>query len=387
MRSPESPHSSQRPIALNSKRAFLLPNGSSAVSDGVDAKTPVRDFQMNPNSQATLKRIANLANVSMTTVSRVLSGQATRYRISKDTQAAVQKLAREFNFVPNRLARSLRLKKTQTIGLIIPDISNPFFASIARQIALGTRKHGYSIILCDSQETEDLEINSLELLRAQHVEGIILCPVGLSAEHLSEFKSRGTAIVVVDRIFPDVDLPYVGSDNLAGARTATEFLLQNGHRRIACLQGLRKTFPNELRVRGYREAFAHRHLAIDENLIVGDSFGEQSGYIETKLLLKAHRDITAILALSNQIALGSIRALAEEKLRIPEDVSIIGFDDQPYSAYLATPLTAVAQQPAEMGEVVVKLLFDQINFPSKPARGGILLPTTLVARDSVKRIG
>jgi LacI family transcriptional regulator len=341
---------------------------------------------MSTNSQATLKRIADLADVSMTTVSRVLSGQGARYRISKETQAAVQKLAREFNFVPNRLARSLRLKKTQTVGLIIPDISNPFFAAIARQIALGTRKQGYSIILCDSQESEDLEINSLELLRAQHVEGIILCPVGLSAEHLSEFKSRGTSVVVVDRIFPDLDLPYVGSDNLAGARTATEFLLQNGHRKIACLQGLRKTFPNELRVRGYREAFAHRHVPVDENLIVGDSFGEQSGYIETKLLLKTQNDMTAILALSNQIALGSIRALTEEKLRIPDDISIIGFDDQPYSAYLATPLTAVAQQPAEMGEVVVKLLFDQIHFPSKPARGGILLPTTLVVRQSVKKI-
>jgi LacI family transcriptional regulator len=341
---------------------------------------------MNNNSQATLKRIADLADVSMTTVSRVLSGQAARYRISKDTQAEVQKLAREFNFVPNRLARSLRLQKTQTVGLIIPDVSNPFFAAIARQIALGTRKQGYSIILCDSQDSEELEIKSLELLRAQHVEGIVLCPVGVSAEHLSEFKSGGTAMVVVDRIFPDLGLVYVGSDNLTGARTATDFLLQNGHRKIACLQGLRKTFPNELRVKGYREAFVQLHVVVDENLIVGDSFGEQSGYIETKLLLKSQKDLTAILALSNQIALGAIRALTEEKLRIPEDISIIGFDDQPYSAYLATPLTAVAQQPAEMGEVVVKLLFDQIHFPSKAPRGGILLPTTLVVRQSVKKL-
>ena len=341
----------------------------------------------NSNPQATLKRVAELAGVSMTTVSRVLSGQAPRYRISKETQDLVQKFATEFNFVPNHLARGLRLKKTRTIGLIIPDISNPFFAAIARQIALGTRKHGYSIILCDSQESVELEIKSLELLRGQHVEGIVLCPVGLSAAHLLEFKSGSTAVVVVDRIFPDLNLPYVGSDNLTGARTATEFLLENGHRRIACLQGLRGSFPNELRVKGYREAFANRHVPVDENLIVGDSFGEQSGYIETKLLLRSQKDVTAILALSNQIALGAIRALAEDKLRIPEDVSLIGFDDQPYSAFLATPLTAVAQQPAEMGEIVVKLLFDQIASPAKPTRGGILLPTSLVVRKSVKKIG
>ena len=129
--------------------------------------------------------------------------------------------------------------------------------------------------------------------------------------------------MLVDRFFADLPFPYVSSDNVSGARQATELLITSGHRRIACLQGLRGTSPNESRVRGYKEALTQHHLPIEENLIVGDSFTEQSGYIETKLLLRTEPGVRAILALSNLNALGAIRALTEEKRRIPDDVSII----------------------------------------------------------------
>lgn len=335
--------------------------------------------------QPTLKRIAEQLGVSATTVSRVLSGQARQYRISKETEAAVRKLAREHDFVPNQVARGLRLNKTSTIGLIIPDISNPFFAGIARQIAVGARHYGYSVILCDSQDNVELEIQSLELLRTQNVEGLVLCPVGQTADHFKAFARGGLPIVLVDRYFPTLPLAYVASDNVAGAREATSYLVERGHRRIACLQGLRGTSPNEDRLRGYREALAAHRISVDETLIVGDSFSERNGYIETKLLLQTQRPFTAVLALSNLIALGTLRALAEERIRVPDDVSIISFDDQPYLAYLATPMTTVAQRHHEMGEVAVKLLFDQIRAPQPGASGGILLPTSLIHRQSVSQ--
>lgn len=337
------------------------------------------------NFQPTLQCIAQRSGVSATTISRVLSGQADRYRISKKTQDLVRKLARDFSFVPNQLARGLRLRKTLSIGLVIPDISNPFFAAIAHQVILGTRKHGYSVILSDSQDNTDLEIQCLGLLQSRNVEGIILCPVGKSGEHLAEFAATKRPIVLVDRFFPELPLPYVSSDNVSGAKQATELLITHEHRRIACLQGVRGTSPNECRVRGYKEALTRHRLPIDEDLIVGDSFTEQSGYIETKLLLKTQPSTRAILALSNLNALGAIRALTEEHLRIPEDVSIVAFDDTPYSAYLATPLTTVAQPNSEMGEVAVKLLFDRILSPHRQAKGGILLPATLIPRASVQR--
>ena len=342
--------------------------------------------EVSSRSHTTLKRIANQLDVSMSTVSRVLSGQARSHRISQQTEAAVSNLARQFNFVPNQLARGLRLKKTLTIGLVIPDISNPFFAGIAHQVALGARQHGYSILLCDSQEDLELEIQSLGLLRHRHVDGLVICPVGTSANHIVDLVQAHLPIVLVDRYFPDLPLSYVGSDNLAGAVEATNYLIANGHRRIACLQGLRGSSPNEFRLRGYREALAKHQLPEDSSLIVGDSFGEQGGYIETKLLLRARKNVTAILAFSNLIALGALRALAEEKLRIPDDISIIAFDDQPYAAHLATPMTTVAQPFSEMGEVAVKLLFDQIQSLQQQPKGGILLPTRLIVRHSVKKL-
>lgn len=335
--------------------------------------------------QPTLQGIADQTGVSVSTISRVLSGQAGRYRISKKTEAAVRALAKQVNFVPNQLARGLRLRKTQSVGLVIPDISNPFFAAVAQQVALGTHKHGYSVILCASEDSVDLEAQALGLLQSRGVEGVVLCPVGQSAKHLAAFTQAGLPMVLVDRFFPDLPIPFVSSDNAAGARQATELLIASGHRRIICLQGLRGTSPNEFRVQGYKEALAAHQIPVDESLIVGDSFTEESGYIETKLLLRTQPEARAILALSNLNALGAIRALAEEKRKIPGDMSLVSFDDPPYAPYLSPPMTTVGQSFSEMGTVAVKLLFDQIQFPRRLATGGILLPTTIVSRQSVQK--
>jgi len=216
------------------------------------------------SSLPTLQQIADQSVVSVSTISRVLSGQAGRYRISKKTEATVRALAKQINFVPNQLARGLRLRKTLTVGLVIPDISNPFFAGIAQQVTLGTEKHGYSVILCDSQGSAELEIKALALLQSRNVEGVVLCPVGQSAKHLMAFVDAGLPMVLVDRFFPDAAIPFVSSDNVAGAKEATEYLIANGHRRIICLQGLHGSSPNEFRLRGYKEALAkHPHESHD----------------------------------------------------------------------------------------------------------------------------
>ena len=263
-------------------------------------------------------------------------------------------------FSPNRFARGLRLSKTATIGLIVPDIANPFFGAIAHQIAIGTRKRGYSILLCDSQEDVAIERQSLDLLRNWHVEGVVVCPVGQTADHLAEVIAAGLPLVFVDRYFPDLQAPYVGCDNAAGARAAVEHLLAKGHRHIACLQGLCGTTPNDQRLSGYREAQAAHQIPFDASLIVGDSFTEECGYRETRRLLTARPDVTALLCFCNLSALGAIRALAEAGRKIPHDMSIISFDDNPYAAHLAAPLTTVTQPNGEMGDAAVQLLFEQI---------------------------
>ena len=337
------------------------------------------------SSSPTLKSIAEKLELSVSTVSRVLNGKSSHYRISKETEELILKAKKDLNYTPNQLARGLRLKRTNSIGYIIPDISNPFFASIAKSVEKSARKFGYSMLLCDSEENTEIEQTSLQLMLNRKVDGLIISPVGLEVSHLKAIIQKNVPVVLLDRYFPDLDIPFVTSDNYQGALDAVNLLIENGHTRIACIQGLKNTSPNNDRVKGYVDAHLTHDLPIDESLIVGDSFGEENGYIETKLLLKKANIPTAIFSISNLISLGAIRAISEEGLKIPDDISMISFDDQPYSRFLATPMTTVAQQNYQIGLIATKLLIDQIESNRRIEPKGIFLPTKINIRDSVKR--
>jgi len=341
---------------------------------------------MKKKDSLTLKIISDKVGFSETTVSRVLSNQAAKYRISPETEKAILSLAEELHFSPNQLARSLRLQKTNTIGLIIPDISNPFFASIARNVAKEARKSGYSVILADTEESENIEVEALRLLRGRKVDGMLVSSVGQHSTHLERLFANDMPLVLIDRYFPETPMPYVGSDNYGGAHQAVSHLIKNGHVRIACIQGLENTMPNSERLRGYQQAHSDHGLKVDESLIVGDSFGYQNGYVEMKILLRYDPRPTAVFAVSNLISLGAMHALQEEGLRVPDDMSIISFDDQPYSALLATPMTTVSQQNEQIGSIAVKMLFHLIETKTVPAHKGVIVPTQLIIRESVKNL-
>lgn len=333
--------------------------------------------------RVTLQTIAKEVGVSTATISRVLSGQGVRYRISKQTQDKVVEVAKELGYLPDQLARSLRLRRSHTIGLIIPDISNPFFSTVARNVEIEARKAGYSILLSDTQEDTSLEVDSIRLLQTRKVDGIVICPAGEESKHISPLVSRGFPIVIVDRYFPSLQCPYVVSDNYGGSLEAVTHFIENNHRRIAYIQGRLHTSVNDARLRGYRDALRKHNISLDESLIVGDSFGERNGYVGAKMLLNRASRPTAIFSASNLISLGAMRAIFEEGLKIPDDISMISFDDQPYSDYLSTPMTTVAQQTIEMGQIAFKLLMGQIGTdkPSDPT--SVVLPTTLILRKSV----
>jgi LacI family transcriptional regulator len=334
----------------------------------------------------TLKNIANQVGVSIPTVSRVLNGKSKHYRISEETQGLILKVAKELNYSPNQLARGLRLKRTNTLGYITPDISNPFFSNIAKVVEKYARKQGYSIILCDSEENTDIEADSIQLLADRKIDGLIISPVGQSVDHLKEIYNRNIPIVLIDRFFPDFDFPYVASDNYKGALEATSYLIECGHIRIAYIQGLKNTSPNNERVKGFKDAHRNFGIEFDDSLIVGNSFGEENGYIEMKLLVKRNNKPSAVFAGSNLISLGALKALAEENLKVPDDISMISFDDQPYSRFLATPMTTVSQQGSQIGQLATKILIDLIETNKQFEPKGILLPTTLIKRNSVKII-
>jgi LacI family transcriptional regulator len=232
-----------------------------------------------------IKELAGKLGLSVTTVSRVLNGKSEKFRISKETSRKVLDAARKYHYSPNRIARGLKLEKTETIGLIIPDIANPYFGSIAKTIEVEARNNGYSIILCDSLDDEITEAELLQLLADRRVDGIIIAPTGRNSEHVKEIQEQGIPVMVIDRYFPDTSLPFVTTNNYLGALLATEHFIKMGHRIIACIQGINGISANSERVKGYHDALQKHKIPVNEKLILGTDFGEENGYNQTKKLL------------------------------------------------------------------------------------------------------
>ena len=338
---------------------------------------------MNKNGAKTLKDLSKITGFTESTISRVLNGLGTKYRISEATQIIIKKTAEETNFSFNENARNLRLKKTYTIGLIVPDISNSFFAKMASLIEREARFHNYSIFLCDSDNSTELEKESAHLLQKRKVDGIIISPIGLSSKYLEKLYNN-IPLVFIDRYFPEIKIPYVSSDEYNGAVKAVNHLIKLGHKKIACIQGLEGTFSNTSRTKAFKETIKSNGLDINETFILGDAFSEENGYNSAKQIIQNKEYLpTAILSLSNTITLGILKAFAEENILIPEDVSIISFDEESYSSLLKTPMTTISQPKEELGETAFKMLLAQIESDKKLKQKNILLPTKLIIRDSV----
>jgi LacI family transcriptional regulator len=334
----------------------------------------------------TLHDIARQSGVSISTVSRVLNKKSVRSRISRQTEKLILKTAKELNYRPNQLARGLRLKRTHTIGLVVPDVSNPFFAFITKSVQTVSHKLGYTLVVCDTDENLPLEVEHTQMLCSKGVDGLIVLPVGQKSNHLEGLLRNGVPLVVVDRSFTGLNSSTVVIDNHGGAFEATELLIRNGHKRIAIVQGLPDTFTASGRLRGFLDAHEKYGIPVDRRLIVGRDFRKETGYIETKFLLSLEHRPTAIFTTCDLITLGALEAIMEEGLEIPRDVSIVAFDDIESASYFRCPITAIAQPKENMGEIAVKLLLEQIRNPNKYEPKRIVLKPKLVVRESVGHI-
>jgi len=335
------------------------------------------------NKSITLKEVAAAAGVSVSTASRALSGKAEAYRISSATEQSVREAAEKLRFSPSLLARSLRSQQTKLLGVVLPNVANPFFAAIAREITLEAEAQGFSVLLADSQENSETEARLVDQLQARQIEGLVVCPVGLESEHLKNLTQKKLPLVLVDRGFEDPELVSVTSDHRAGAREGMELLLEAGHQTIGILQGMPDTLPNRERLAGIAAALTARGLAFDATLVAGHHFDETSGYQAAQKLLTERPEITALFAFSNQNALGALRAAAELGRTIPGDLSLISFDDHPFAAYLAAPLTSVSQDVSQLGRVAARLLLEQIQAGQPPAQKQHQIPVQLVQRASI----
>lgn len=335
------------------------------------------------NQKVSIVDIARKAGVSITTVSRVLNGKAEEFRISEKSQQKIKETARKLNYVPNQFAASLKSGKSNTIALIIPSLSNPFFAEIASEINAEVRNRGYITIIGDSDENTQIEQEELQQMRARNIEGLVIAPTSQNWKTIKQMHDQGLPVVCIDRYFEDLDIPYVTTDNYKGAVMAASHLLENGHSAIACIQGLEDSVPNKLRIEGFKNAM--REAGIEQYSISGNEFSEQNGYKETKLLLRMRKRPTAIFALSNTIAIGCIKALREENVSIPDDISLITFDDHPFLDYLATPLTCISQPTREICRIAIKYLFFMLSNKEIKEKH-VLLKPELKYRKSVKTL-
>jgi LacI family transcriptional regulator len=342
-----------------------------------------RLYKFDDMQKININDIALMTNLSITTVSRVLSGKAEEYRIGKKSQQKVLDAARKLQYIPNHFAANLRSGRSGTLALIIPSLNNPFFAGIASEINTELRKFNYITIISDSDENLETERMELAQLASRNIEGLIIAPCSDKWEHVMEIQNLGIPVVCIDRYYEDADIPYISTDNYEGALKATRYLIENGHSRITCIQGVQSSTPNRLRIKGFIDAMKEAGLGSSD--ISGNEFTFQNGYLETKLILRQKTRPTAIFTLSNTIALGCMKALKEENIQIPNDISLITFDDHPYLDYLSTPLSCIAQPVSDISKIAVKYLISKVQNQDVEI-SHILLKPELKLRDSVKKI-
>jgi len=327
---------------------------------------------------ATIKDVANMAGVSTTTVSHVIN--KTRF-VSKDLIERVNDAITTLNYQPYGLARSLRRKQSGTIGIVIPDNTNPFFAEVVRGIEDTCFENGYSVFLCNSDGKPAKERNYLQLLIEKGVDGLVLVSTGDDEEAMRLLENREIPKVIVDREISGLHMDSVLVDNQQGGYSAARYLIELGHRTIGCIMGPSNITPSGQRIEGFRKGLKEGGLLLDENMVATGDFKSFGGYEGFKKLLRGELVPTAIFVCNDMMALGALNAARELGIDVPEQLSLIGFDDIALASLINPNLTTIAQPKYELGETGAELLLKRINNKGR-SESRIVKKTHLVIRDT-----
>jgi LacI family transcriptional regulator len=336
-------------------------------------------LQNPPPTRATIRDIAGAAGVSIATVSRVLNG---RPDVKRETREAVLEVVREHGFSTNRNARALSGGRTGLVGATLPNVHAAYFGLILSGAAEALYEQDMRIVLCPTQHEHDREVTLLERLMHGTTDGAVLLLPSESSDELKALQRRGFPFVVVDPRIPlDEGIPVVTAAHAYGAREAMRHLLSLGHRRIAAITGPRGWIASEERLTGYHGALAAAGIAPDSELVRESDFEIGGGYAAAAELLDLRERPTAIFAFNDNVAVGTLRAARERGLRVPDDLSVVGFDDSEQAAIVTPALTTVRQPLAEMGRMAVSLLSRLLEAQRLEALR-VELATKLVVRDS-----
>ncbi len=330
---------------------------------------------------ASLQEVARRAKVSIATVSRVLNKSD---KVVPETRAIVEQALRDLDYRPSRVARRLRMSngRAHLVGLIIPDIQNPFFAEIARGVEDAAYAAQYALLLCNSDENPEKEKFYLNVMRDESVDGIVLPPFDETDAAVVEIIKTGIPVVCVDRSLARAKTDLVEVDNYRGAIEGVAHLIAKGHTQIGLIEGRSQVSTSRERRRGYLDALAEAGLTVRKDLMRSGDFKQESGRVLAHELLDLRKPPTALFVCNNLMTVGALAALHQRGVRVPQDVALVGFDDLPWAEALDPPPTVVRQPAYEVGKQAMELLLKRIVEPARPPVTVRLLPELVVRRST-----
>jgi len=335
------------------------------------------------NKKVSLKDIAKAVGVSTALVSYVLNNKEKEARVGKEIAEVIRKKAAELNYQPNQIAKSLKSGKSFTIGLIVADISNPFFANIARTIEDEAKKNNYTVIFGSSDESAEKSQDLMDVLIKRQVDGFIIAPSEGSESQINYLAKAKIPFVLVDRYFPKIQTNYVVTDNFQAAYDATQHLIENGYKRIGMIAYKSNLIHMKERIRGYKSAMKDHAL---KSLLREVTYSRAGQEIQEKMgeLLFAKQTIEALFFATNTLSIHGLKFLNNKRLRVPDDVAIVCFDEGDAFDFFYCPLTYVKQPLIEAGRQAVKILIDHIGSADE-AEKQVLLAADLIVRASSKK--
>lgn len=331
-----------------------------------------------------LKDIAKRVGVSPTTVSLVLN-QGSTSRISEATRQKILEAVKELGYQPNRATKSRTLTIPPTIGFVVTDITNPFFTELANIVEDVTSRFGYNIILCNTRKNLKKEMEFLEVLWRRRVDGLIIAPVDDKESNLQDFLQHDIPVVLVDRCLQGIEASAVILDNVEGASMAIEYLINLGHTRIGIINGRQNTTTGQERLRGYIKTLEEHGLEIDKRLISDGRYTIEGGRQATEKLLNLSAPPSAIFSAGGVMSVGAFLEFRKQKVRIPNELSFIGFDDDKWTRFVDPPLTVVSQPITKIGAEAAQLVIQLIQGWSKGEARKIVLKPELIIRESCSR--
>ncbi len=327
----------------------------------------------------TIKDVAREAGVSVGTASQALRGSPA---VREATRRRVLVVAKRLRYQPSALARGLVTRRTHTVGLLISDIANPFFIRAVRAVEDVAQEHGYNVILCNTDEDPAKETQYLRVLMEKRVDGIILATTAASRRAVREICWRRIPLVLFDRELSGVATNVVKVDGVLGGRLATQHLLDLGHRRIGIIHGPRDRSTGAERLEGYLTSLRAGNVRPDPELIHEGNFKQDSGYRLTKALLEVSPPPTALFCTNNLMTVGALQALRDRNVRLPDDLSLVGYDDMEWWTLTHPPLTTVGQPVYDLGREAMRLLLAQIGQEKARRPQRVVLKPELILRDS-----